>query len=97
LGWWGVGSGAFLVLPFLGPPRFATARLLLDTQADSCSGSAIPVHNTLTRRERRQAGQPLARCNKRVEQARSTNMRFRDAWLQRRLDLVYDGDPPREA
>jgi phospholipid-binding lipoprotein MlaA len=99
LGRWGVGSGAYLVLPILGP---STVRdgfgLVLDTQADLVFQiGGVPVHNTLyaTRAISKRAN--LLDASSVIEQAALDKYAFvRDAWLQRRLDLVYDGDPPRE-
>jgi phospholipid-binding lipoprotein MlaA len=99
LGWWGVGSGAYLVLPILGP---STVRdgfgMLLDTQADLVFRiDGVPVHNSLyaTRAIGKRAN--LLDASSVIEQAALDKYAFiRDAWLQRRLDLVYDGDPPRE-
>jgi phospholipid-binding lipoprotein MlaA len=99
LGWWGFGSGAYLVLPVLGP---STVRdgfgLLLDTQADLVFQiDGVPVHNSLyaTRAISKRAN--LLDASSVIEQAALDKYAFiRDAWLQRRLDLVYDGDPPRE-
>jgi phospholipid-binding lipoprotein MlaA len=99
LGWWGVGSGAYLVLPILGP---STVRdgfgLLLDTQADLVFQiDGVPVHNSLyaTRAIGKRAS--LLDASSVIEQAALDKYAFiRDAWLQRRLDLVYDGDPPQQ-
>ena len=99
LGWWGVGSGAYLVLPILGP---STVRdgfgMLLDTQADLVFRiDGVPVHNSLyaTRAIGKRAN--LLDASSVIEQAALDKYAFiRDAWLQRRLDLVYDGDPPRQ-
>jgi phospholipid-binding lipoprotein MlaA len=55
------------------------------------------VHNTLyaTRAISKRAN--LLDASSVIEQAALDKYAFvRDAWLQRRLDLVYDGDPPRE-
>ena len=99
LGWWGVGSGAYLVLPILGP---STVRdgfgLLLDTRADLVFQiDGVPVHNTLyaTRGISNRAN--LLDASSVIEQAALDKYTFvREAWLQRRRNLVYDGDPPRE-
>src|SRR2546430_6685073 len=49
LGSWGVGSGAYLVLPILGPSTIRDGfGLLLDTQADLVFQiDGVPVHNSL--------------------------------------------------
>ncbi|HTF13807.1 MAG TPA: VacJ family lipoprotein [Burkholderiales bacterium] len=99
LGWWGVGSGAYLVLPILGPSTIRDGfGLLLDTQADLVFQiDGVPVHNSLyaTRAIGKRAS--LLDASSVIEQAALDKYAFiRDAWLQRRLDLVYDGDPPRQ-
>jgi phospholipid-binding lipoprotein MlaA len=99
LGWWGVGSGAYLVLPLLGPSTIRDGfGLLLDSQADLVFRIGdVPVHNSLyaTRAIGKRAN--LLDASSVIEQAALDKYAFiRDAWLQRRLDLVYDGDPPRE-
>jgi phospholipid-binding lipoprotein MlaA len=99
LGWWGVGSGAYLVLPVLGP---STVRdgfgLALDTQADLVFQiGGVPVHNSLygTRAISNRAN--LLDASSVIDQAALDKYSFvREAWLQRRRNLVHDGDPPRE-
>jgi len=99
LGSWGVGSGAYLVLPILGPSTIRDGfGLLLDTQADLVFHiDGVPVHNSLygTRAIANRAN--LLDASSVIEQAALDKYTFvRDAWLQRRRNLVYDGDPPRE-
>ncbi len=99
LGSWGVGSGAYLVLPILGPSTIRDGfGLLLDTQADLVFQiDGVPVHNSLyaTRAIGNRAN--LLDASSVIEQAALDKYAFvRDAWLQRRRNLVHDGDPPRE-
>ena len=99
LGSWGVGSGAYLVLPILGPSTIRDGfGLLLDTQADLVFYiDGVPVHNSLyaTRAIGNRAN--LLDASSVIDQAALDKYAFvRDAWLQRRRNLVYDGDPPRE-
>src|SRR5437879_13742928 len=99
LGWWGVGSGAYLVLPLLGP---STVRdgfgLVFDTQADLVFQiDGVPVHNSLygTRAINNRAN--LLDASSVIDQAALDKYSFvREAWLQRRRNLVHDGNPPRE-
>jgi phospholipid-binding lipoprotein MlaA len=99
LGWWGVDSGAYLVLPILGP---STVRdgvgYLLDTQADLVFQiDGVRAHNSLyaTRAISNRAN--LLDATSIIEEASLDKYAFvREAWLQRRRNLVYDGDPPRE-
>jgi len=99
LGSWGVGSGAYLVLPILGPSTIRDGfGLLLDTQADLVFRiDGVPVHNSLYATRAIGARANLLDASSVIEQAALDKYAFvRDAWLQRRRDLVYDGDPPRE-
>jgi phospholipid-binding lipoprotein MlaA len=99
LGVWGVASGAYLVLPILGPSTIRDGfGLLLDTQADLVFQiGGVPTHNSLyaTRAISKRAN--LLDASSVIEQAALDKYAFfRDAWLQRRRSLVYDGNPPRE-
>jgi phospholipid-binding lipoprotein MlaA len=99
LGSWGVGSGAYLVLPILGPSTIRDGfGLLLDTQADLVFYiDGVPVHNSLygTRAISNRAN--LLDASSMIDTAALDRYAFvREFWLQRRRNLVYDGDPPRE-
>jgi phospholipid-binding lipoprotein MlaA len=99
LGKWGVGSGPFLVLPFLGPSTVRdTAGLLADrqaapsklpkTDAGSYSVTALELINTRTN---------LLQAGALVDQVALDKYAFiRDAYLSRRRDALYDGAPPME-
>ena len=99
LGWWGVPSGPYFVIPFLGPStaRDAPARLVdpswyypryLDN--DRLYWSWWAFDKVRTRANLLQAETVL-------EQAAIDRYTFiRDAWLQRRRNQVYDGHPPPE-
>jgi len=71
---------------------------LLDTRADLVFYiDGVPVHNSLygTRAIANRAN--LLDASSVIEQAALDKYAFvREAWLQRRRNLVYDGDPPRE-
>lgn len=97
LGVWGVGNGPYLVLPFLGP---STVRDGIGDYADSYLGPSKNIDNVVKRNELL-AGDMLntrARLliNESVlDQAMIDPYSFiRDAYLQRRLNRVYDGNPP---
>ena len=99
LGSWGVGSGAYLVLPILGASTIRDGfGLLVDIQADLVFQiDGVPVHTSLygTRAIANRAN--LLDASSVIEQAALDKYAFvRDAWLQRRRNLVHDGDPPRE-
>lgn len=99
LGRWGVGGGPYLVLPILGPSTVRDGlAFLVDTQADlvwriddvPARNSAVGVRFVGRRAE-------LLDATSIIEQAALDKYAFvREAWLQRRRNLVYDGDPPRE-
>jgi phospholipid-binding lipoprotein MlaA len=98
LGWWGVPSGPYLVLPFFGPSTFrdAPARFVdAWTHPLDWSDPSVRVRNSLLGlyivsgradlldAERVVAGAALDRYSL-----------IRDGWLQRRRQAVYDGEPP---
>jgi phospholipid-binding lipoprotein MlaA len=98
-GRWGVGSGPYLILPFLGS---STVRDAAGTGVDWYvaplqHARPIALRNSLyglylinTRAEYLDASSLL-------EQAALDRYIFqRDAYLQRRRSLIYDGSPPRE-
>jgi phospholipid-binding lipoprotein MlaA len=99
LGYWGVGSGAYLVLPFLGP---SSVRDGIGLYADSRISPLQKVNNVPARNEAYATEAVSLRSNllskeKLLEEAAIDRYSFiRDAYLQRRKSLVYDGNPPRE-
>ncbi len=101
LGRWGVGSGPYVVLPFLGSStlRDALGRGLVDMQGDIVRQlDHVPTRNSLlvTRLINMRAN--LLDASRIVEEAALDKYSFtRDAYLQRRENLVYDGNPPRQS
>lgn len=97
LGKWGVGPGAYLVLPFFGP---STLRDVTDLPFDlsaSASGfvEQIPVRNSLTATSIINTRANLLSATALMDDIALDKYVFlRDAYLQRRLSLVYDGHPP---
>jgi phospholipid-binding lipoprotein MlaA len=98
LGFWGLKSGPYLVLPFMGPSnlRDATGRAL-DYKDSSISrvfkeprerNSATTLQLLNTRVNLLNAGRVLD------DIALDKYTLLRDAYLSRRRSLVYDGDPP---
>jgi phospholipid-binding lipoprotein MlaA len=95
---WGVNSGPYLVIPLLGPStlRDAPARLVdpgwyLGYKLDNrtLSWSLWAVNEIQTRAS-------LLKAESVLDTAAIDRYSFiRDAWLQRRNSLVYDGNPPR--
>ncbi len=99
LGYWGIGDGPYLVLPLLGPSNLRdTAGRVVDYNAD-------PVTYIDPTRDRNQV-QGLRLISRRAELLSASRLLsvaaldeyefVRDAYLQRRRNLIYDGNPPRE-
>ncbi len=100
LGFWGLHSGPYLVLPVLGPSTLRDATgLALDFQDSGASlafkgvrerniGTAVQLINT--RVNLLNAGRVLD------EIALDKYVLLRDAYLARRKSLIYDGEPPEE-
>jgi phospholipid-binding lipoprotein MlaA len=99
LGRWGVGAGAYLVLPLLGPAtvRDACGRVA-DWQGDVVGNlDHVPTRNTLYGARVVNDRANLFDATGILEEAALDKYTFvRDSWLQRRRSLVYDGSPPRE-
>lgn len=106
LGYWGVSSGPYLVLPLLGPSTLRdTVGLVGDKYTDPLFwGPEFGINwleggvhwglvglRTIDRRA------DLLTASKLLEDAALDPYIFvRDAYLQRRRSLVYDGNPPKE-
>lgn len=97
LGRWGVGNGPYLVLPFFGPSSPRDAFGLVGDYAldpirqveDNSTRNGLYVVKTVDTR-----AQLLAVGDIIDEAAFDPYIYVRDAWLQRRRSLIYDGDPP---
>jgi phospholipid-binding lipoprotein MlaA len=97
LGYWGVEPGAFLMLPFLGPSSMRDAigwagdtftDPLFSYENDKVYWGLLVLRLVDKRADLLEAGDIL-------EQASIDPYTFiRDAYLQRRRNLVYDGNPP---
>ena len=100
LGRWGVGSGAYLVLPILGPSsvRDGLSRLLVDWRGNPLwYGDDVATRNVLVGVSLIDARANLLDASQLVEDAALDQYSYvRGAYLQRRRSLIYDGDPPRE-
>jgi phospholipid-binding lipoprotein MlaA len=96
LGHWGFPTGPYLVWPLLGP---STVRESVALPLDRGASPALGFHEGA-----RWAVTGLSIVNTRASLLRATNMLddialdkytfVRDAYLQRRRSLVYDGNPP---
>lgn len=100
LGRWGIGSGPYLVLPFLGPStlRDGIALIGVDTAVDPVWNiDRVPARNTVYSGRAVNARTNALDAVQVMEEAALDKYRFvRDSYLQRRRSLIYDGDPPRE-
>lgn len=99
LGRWGVKPGPYLVLPILGPSTLRdTAGLPVDFQGSVVGNiNDAGVRNTLTVVDIVRTRASYLGPGDVVEGAALDKYSFiRDAYLQRRRNQVYDGDPPDE-
>lgn len=100
LGTWGVGDGPYVVLPFFGP------KTLRDAAGFGVDATADPVGHRDHDVAVRNSAMGLRLVHQRAEllpaegvidQAATDRYAYiRDAYLQRRLSLIHDGNPPRE-
>ena len=100
LGYWGLRSGPYLVLPLLGPSTLRDAvGLTLDYKDSGASlvwrgarernvATAVQLINTRV--------QLLGAGNLLDEMALDKYVLLRDAYLARRRSLIYDGEPPED-
>lgn len=99
LGYWGVPTGPYLVLPILGPStiRDGTGRYA-DSFASVISNTKhVPTRNTAWAVEGVDTRAGLLEQEKVLDSAIIDRYSFiRDAYLMHRQSLVYDGDPPRQ-
>lgn len=99
LGWWGIGDGPYLVLPLVGPSnlRDAVGRFV-DYKTDPITYvRSMRLRNSLWGLRALSQRADLLDTSKILETAALDQYEFvRDAYLQRRRNLVYDGAPPRE-
>lgn len=98
LGYWGIGSGPYLVLPFFGP---SSVRDGIGLGGDSLTGVItnlrdVPTRNTLYVTDKVNTRAKLLDREKTLEEASDRYAFIRDYYLARRQNLVYDGNPPRE-
>jgi len=99
LGYWGVAPGPYLVLPFFGPSSVRDSLgSVLDSQGDiSARVSDVPTRNTLTAVHLIGKRAGLLPATEALGQAALDKYTFtRDAYLQRRRNAVFDGNPPDE-
>lgn len=98
-GRWGVGNGAYVVLPLFGSRTVRdTVGLVLDTKADPVTRvKRIATRNSLLALRIVNTRAGLLSAEKVVEEAALDKYSYlRDAYLQRRRSLIHDGNAPRE-
>ncbi len=98
-GRWGAGPGPYLMLPVFGPRDVRDAGgLVLDVYADPVGNvDHVPTRNSLTAVRLVNDRAILLPADQIIEAAALDKYAYiRDAYLQRRRSLVFDGRPPRE-
>ena len=99
LGRWGINTGPYLVLPLLGPSTLRdTLAMPIDTKGSPASHidnvatrNSVTALNLLNQRSR------LLQASEMMDQVALDPYTFtRDAFMQRRRNSVYDGNPPDE-
>ena len=98
-GRWGVGQGAYVVVPIFGPRTVRdTAGLIVDSAVDPVGHlDHVPTRNTLMALRMIDARADLLPADKVIEEAALDKYAYvRDGYLQRRNNLVHDGNAPRQ-
>lgn len=99
LGRWGAGPGPYVMLPLLGPRDLRdTAGLVLDMTVDPVGNvDHVATRNSLSALRLVHGRAALLPADKIIASAALDKYSYlRDAYLQRRRSLVFDGRPPRE-
>lgn len=96
-GYWGIGSGAFLMVPLLGP---STSRDLVGRLGNSLTNPLTYVESDislpLTGVDIIDTRAQLLSVDSVLAQQLDRYIFVRNAYLQRRESLIYDGNPPRQ-
>jgi phospholipid-binding lipoprotein MlaA len=103
LGYWGAGSGPYLVLPFLGPSSVRdTTGLVFDSATTdpiryTHNIGEVRLHNQLRLAQFIDKRTDLLIANDLIDEASLDPYAFmRDAYLQRRENLILDGVMPKQ-
>ena len=99
LGYWGIGSGPYIVLPFFGPSNLRDgAGLYVDSLTNPLEEyEPISTRNKLYAAKIISIRTDLLKQEEVLDAAAVDRYAFmRDAYMQRRQSLVFDGDPPRK-
>lgn len=97
LGRWGMGAGPYMVLPFVGPSTLRdTAALPVDMAGNVVSNlDHVPTRNSATVLNMVGRRAQLLDATRMLDEVALDPYAFtRDAYLQRRRNQVYDGNPP---
>lgn len=98
-GRWGMGGGAYVVIPVFGPRTVRdTVGLVLDVAADPLSNiDHVPTRNSSLALRLIDNRADLLPADKVIEEAALDKYAYvRDGYLQRRRNLIHDGNAPRE-
>lgn len=98
-GRWGIGNGAYVVIPVFGPRTVRdTAGLVLDMAVDPVGNvDHVATRNSLAALRLIDTRADLLPADKVIEEAALDKYAYvRDGYLQRRRNLVHDGNAPRE-
>ena len=99
MGYWGIGNGPYLVLPFFGP---STLRDAIGKVADAnfdpvLQHDPVPERNSAIAIDSIDTRSRLLNAEEILDEASLDRYVFlRDAYLQRRIGMVYDGNPPHQ-
>ncbi len=99
LGYWGFGSGPYLVLPLFGSSTLRDAVALpVDWKGDLVGNvSHIPTRNTAAVLRLVDERSDLLKAGTMLEEAALDPYTFvREAFLQRRRSVIFDGNPPED-
>jgi phospholipid-binding lipoprotein MlaA len=99
LGRWGVGDGAYVVLPIFGPRTLRdTGGFLVDITVDPVANhEPVDVRNVALGLRAIDTRASLLPAESAIDAAALDKYAYvRDAYLQRRRSLIHDGNPPRE-
>lgn len=96
MGVWGVPPGPYIVLPFLGP---SNVRDTVGFGVDAWAGAInrfddVSLRNTLVGTQFLETRAQLLPAERLLDDALDRYLLVRDGYLQRRRNLVYDGNPP---
>jgi phospholipid-binding lipoprotein MlaA len=99
LGYWGVGPGPYVVIPLLGPSTMRDAMALpLDTKGDAVTHiEDIATRNSFWALRSVDYRAAYLKSDAVLDEVALDKYAFiRDGYLQRRRNLIYDGNPPDE-